>query len=172
VAVRDGVDDGHRPRHRDLQLLLGMRTGKPRFGRVHAALQFQLADDLRHHRFVAVGADTHLDLVSKIDAVNELEKAVHEMLARHLAVGHDIDAGVLLDFERQQRGVGLGGGKLIAARAPLRPELVRLGQPGRLGQASRDGGLEHAFPQMAIFLNLSNHTASRGGARGFRRPSQ
>jgi hypothetical protein len=72
------------------------------------------------------------------------------MLTRHLAVGHDIDAGVLLALKREQRRVGLGGRKVIAARPPLRPELVRLGKPGWFRQAARDGGLEHAFPQMAF----------------------
>ena len=93
--------------------------------RMHAALQSQLADHLRHHRFVAVGADAHLDLVGEVDAVDEFEKAVHEMLARHLAVGDDIDAGIFLLLQREQGRVGLRGGKLIAGELPLRPELVR-----------------------------------------------
>ena len=129
VAVRDGVDDGHRPRHRDLQLFPCVRARELCLGRVHAALQFQFADHLRHHRFVAVGADAHFDLVGEVDAVDEFEKAVHEMLARHLTLGDDVDAGVFLFLQREQRGVGLGGGKLIAGKLPLRPELVRLGEP-------------------------------------------
>ena len=88
---------------------------------MHTALQPQLADDLRHHGFVAVGADPHLDLVGEVDAVDELEKAVHEVLARHLAVGDDVDAGVLLLLQRKQCRVRLGGGKLVAGGLPLRP---------------------------------------------------
>ena len=56
-------------------------------------LQAQRADHRRHHRLVAVVADAHLDLVREIDAVDEFEEAVHEMLARLLAVGDDVDAG-------------------------------------------------------------------------------
>jgi len=40
---------------------------------------------LRHHRLVAILADSHLDLVGEIDAFDLLQKAVDEMLARLLA---------------------------------------------------------------------------------------
>ena len=108
-----------------------MRAREPRLGRVHAAFQPQLADDLRHHRLVAVGADAHLDLVGEVDAVDEFEKAVHEMLARHLAVGDDVDAGILLLLQREQRRVGLGGGKLVAGSRHCGQSLF--------GSASQDG---------------------------------
>ena len=85
---------------------------------MHAAFQSQLADHLRHHRFVPVGADAHLDLVREVDAVDEFEKAVHEVLPRHLAVGDDVDAGVFLLLQREQRGIGLRGRKLIACELP------------------------------------------------------
>ena len=65
---------------------------QPRLGRVHAALQAQRPDDLRHHRLVAVVADAHLDLVLEVDAVDRFEEAVDEVLARLLAVGDDVDA--------------------------------------------------------------------------------
>ena len=129
-----------------------MRARELRFRRMHAALQAQLADDLRHHRLVAVGADAHLDLVGEVDALDVFEKAVHEMLARLLAVGDDVDAGVLLLLQREQRRVGLGGGKLVAREPPLRPELVRLGEPGGLRQAAGDGGLEHVSSRSVCWL--------------------
>src|SRR5207237_10814052 len=69
--------------------------------------------------------------------------AVDEMLARLLAVAHDIDACVLLFLEPQQRRIALGLSESGAFGAPRRPELVRLGEPGRLRQAAGDGGLEH-----------------------------
>ena len=62
------------------------------------------------------------------------------MLARLLAVADDVDAGVLLQFYRDQRGVVLGGGKLFALQAPRRPQLVRLREPGGFRQAAGDGG--------------------------------
>ena len=63
-----------------------------------------------------------------------------EMLARLLAVADDIDAGVLLHFDGDQRGVVLGGGKLFALQTPRRPQFVRLREPGGFWQAAGDGG--------------------------------
>ena len=97
----------------------------------------------RHHRFVAVGADSHLDLVREVDAVDEFQKAVDEMLTRLFAVADDVDAGVLLPFDRKQRGVELGRGQFIALQPPLRPQLVRFGEPGRFRQAAGDGRRKH-----------------------------
>ena len=48
------------------------------------------------------------------------------MLARLLAVADDVDAGVFLQFEGEQGGVVLAGGKLIALQAPGRPQFVRV----------------------------------------------
>jgi hypothetical protein len=89
------------------------------------------------HRLVAVVADAHLDAF-EVDAVDRFEKAVHEMLARLLAVGDDVDAGVLLQLEREERGVALGLGQLLAFEPPRRPQLVGLGEPGRFRQAAGD----------------------------------
>ena len=83
-----------------------------------------------------------------------------------------VDAGVLLLLQREQRRVGLRGGELIAGEPPLRPQLVRLGEPGRFRQAAGDGGREHAFPLDVFCVSwASNHTANRSGARASRRPS-
>ena len=49
-----------------------------------------------HHRLVSVRPNSDLDLAGEIDAVHGFEKAVHEMLARLLAVGDDIDSAILL----------------------------------------------------------------------------
>ena len=84
-----------------------MRAGVACLRLVHAAFQRERAAHHRHHRLIAVGADAHLDLVGEIDAVDEFEKAVHEMLARHFAVADDVDAGVFLQLHRKQRGVEL-----------------------------------------------------------------
>ena len=79
-------------------------------------------------------------LAGEVDALDEFEKAVHEMLARLLAVGDDVDAAILLQLEREQGGVALGVVELRAGEAPRRPQPVRLGEPGGLRQASGDGG--------------------------------
>ena len=81
---------------------------------MHAALERQRAAHHRHHRFVAVGADAHLDLVGEVDAIDEFKKAVHEMLTRHFAVADDVDAGVFLQLDREQRGVELALRELVA----------------------------------------------------------
>src|SRR5450756_159798 len=72
-----------------------------RLGLMRAAFQRKRAAHHRHHGFVTVGADAHLDLVGEIDAIDEFQKTMHEMLARHFAVADDIDAGVLLHFDRE-----------------------------------------------------------------------
>ena len=117
-----------------------MRAQETRLGLVHAALQLQRRHHLRHHRLVAVGADAHLDLVLEVDAFDPLEKAMHEVLARLLAVADDVEAGVFLRLDPQQRGVELGLLQRVAVAAPLRPQLVRFGQPAGLGQAAGDRG--------------------------------
>ena len=101
VLVGDGVDDGHRAGQGELDLVRGMGAGDQRLEVVDAALQPQRRHHLRHHRLVAVVADAHLDLVGEVDALDRLEKAVDEMLPRLLAVGDDVDAGILLQLQRQ-----------------------------------------------------------------------
>ena len=93
-----------------MNLILRVRVGaqQARLGGVHAALQPQRRHHLRHHRVVAVVADAHLDLVLEVDALDLLEEAVHEVLARLLAVADHVEAGVFLGLDPQQRGVGLG----------------------------------------------------------------
>ena len=126
-----------------------MGAGVARLGLVHAALERERAAHHRHHGFVAVGADAHLDLVGEIDAVDEFEEAVHEMLARHFAVADDVDAGVFLQFDREQRGVELALREIVALEPPLRPQFVRLGEPGRFRQAAGDGRRKQHGVQLA-----------------------
>ena len=139
IGVSDRVGDRHRAGQGDLQLAVGVRARVPRFGLVYASLQFKFTAHDRHHRFVAVGADSHLDFVREVDSVDIFEKAMHEMLARHLAVANDVDTGVLLPFDCEQCGIELGGGELLALQPPLRPQLVRFGEPGGFWQAAGDG---------------------------------
>ncbi len=99
VPVRDRIDDRHRTRQGEFQFSRGVRAGQPRLGCVHAAGQPQRAGDRRHHRLVAIVANAHLDLVGEVDALDALQEAVHEVLARLFAVGNDVDAGVFLQFQ-------------------------------------------------------------------------
>ena len=85
-----------------------MGAGDARLVGMDAALQPQRRHHLRHHRLVAISTDSHFDLVGEIDAVDLLEKSVDEVLARLLALGDDVDAGVFLQLQRQHGGVALG----------------------------------------------------------------
>ena len=143
VAVGNGVDDRHRAGQGELEQPAGVGAGEARLGRVDAAAQAQGADHLRHHRVVAVVADPHLHLVLEVDAFDLGEEAVHEVLARLLAVADGREARVLLHLQPEQRGIGLGALELGAAGLPLGPELLGLGKPGGLGQAAGDGGTKH-----------------------------
>ena len=80
IAVGDRVHDRHRAGKRDFQPPFGMRAGKPRFGRVDATLEPQRPDDGRHHRLIAVLANSHLHPMREIDPLHVLEKTVDEML--------------------------------------------------------------------------------------------
>ena len=142
MRIGDRIGNCHRPRHRDLEFVPGVRAGKARLRLVHAAFEFQLATHDGHHRLVAVGADSHLDLVREVDAVHEFKKTMHEVLTRHFSIADDVDAGVFLPLDREQCCVELGSGEFIALQSPLRPQLVRLGEPGWLGQAAGDGRRE------------------------------
>src|SRR6185312_16828128 len=77
----------------------------------------------------------------EVDALDGFEKAMHEVLARLLAVTDDVDAGVFLQLDGEHGGVVYGGREFVAFEPPLRPQPVRLGEPGRLRQAAgRRGG--------------------------------
>ena len=119
-----------------------MGARQPRLAGMHARAQPQRADDGRAHRLIAIVADADLDALVEVDAVDRFEKAVHEMLARLLAVADDVDAGIFLQLEREQRGVVLGGCEFFAFEPPWRPQLVRRGEPGRFRQAAGDRGGE------------------------------
>ena len=121
VSVGNGVDDGHRAGQGEFQLSVRMSAGEPGFAGMHARAKTQRADHGRTHRFVTIVADAHLDAPVEVDALDRLEEAVHEMLARLLAVADDIDAGILLQLKGEQRRVILGGFQRGAFKLPRRP---------------------------------------------------
>ena len=63
-----------------------------RLQRVHPAFEAQRPHHLRHLGVVAVVANAHGDLVLKVNAVYLLQKTVHKMLARLLAVANHVQA--------------------------------------------------------------------------------
>src|SRR6516225_7993557 len=107
---------------------------------MHTALEPQGTGHGWDHRLVAVGTDAHLDAPGEIDALDEFEKAVGEVLPRLLAVGYDVDAAVLLQLERDEGCVPLALFQSAAGEPPRRPQLHRLGKPCRLRQAAGNGG--------------------------------
>jgi hypothetical protein len=80
--------------------------------------------------------DAGIDIVS--DGEQSRQHFVHGFL-------EFVDAGVFLVLHGEQRRIELGGGELVARELPLRPQLVRLGEPGRLRQAAGDGGFKHGL---------------------------
>jgi hypothetical protein len=73
-----------------------MRASDAGLDGVDAPFPLELPGDGRHQRFIAVVADAHRHPPTEIDTLDLLEKPVHEVLARLLAVRHDVDASVLL----------------------------------------------------------------------------
>jgi hypothetical protein len=63
---------------------------------------------------------------------------MHEMLPRLLAVANDVDTGILLELQREQRGVVFGIRELVAFEPPRRSQPVRRSEPPGLRQAAGD----------------------------------
>ena len=98
-AVRHGIDDGHRAWQRELDLVARVRPQETRFDVVHPALQCDGRHHLRNLGVVAAITDAHRDLVLEIDALDALQKAMHEMLAGLLAIANDGESRILLRLD-------------------------------------------------------------------------
>jgi hypothetical protein len=61
------------------------------------------------------------------------------------AVADDVDAGIFLKFQRQQRGVVLGFRELAAFETPRRPKPVRRGKPCWLWQTAGDSSWKQSI---------------------------
>ena len=70
-------------------------------------------------------------------------------LTRLLAVAHDVEAGLLLAADGEERRVVLGLEQRLAGERPRGPQDVGRGEPGRLGQAARERRLEHVVSPLA-----------------------
>jgi hypothetical protein len=101
MGIGDRVDDGHRSRQGEFESTPRMGTGDFSLKTVDVTLAPQRSRDGRHFRIVAIVANAHRDPPGKIDTLDAFEKAVHEVLTRLLAIGDNIDPGVLLLFQRQ-----------------------------------------------------------------------
>ncbi len=147
-----------------------------------AAFQPQRRDDLRDHRLVAVFADSHLDLVGEIDALDLLQKAMDEVLPGLFALGDDVDAGIFLKFYCQHGGVALGARQFVAFGFPGRPQRIGLGQPFGLRQRAGDRGWKQHLARilgvsgcLAVYLPCSEEEVQDHKGqfrRGGRQPKQ
>jgi hypothetical protein len=113
--------------------------------------------DGRHFRVVTIVADAHRDPSGKIDTLDVFEKAVHEVLARLLAVGDDIDPGVFLLLQHQPRRVPLRLDERLTLQLPGRPQHPGFGQPSWLWQAAGDRGFEHVTSPFRLPSPLAGH---------------
>jgi hypothetical protein len=97
-----------------------------------------------HHGYVGVVAVADPDRLAmlEIDTVEGLEERRHEMPARLLAVGDDVDPRFDLVAHREADGVFDALGKRVALESPGSPERLRLREPGRLGQTAGDRRLQ------------------------------
>ena len=151
MRVGDRIGDRHRPRQGEFEAPRRMRAGDQRLVGVDAVAPAQRAGDGRHVSLIAVVANADAHAAGEIDAVDACEKTVHEMLTRLLAVGDDVDAGILLNLQREQRRVALAFGERLAVEPPRGPQLARLGEPGRFRQTAGDRRFEHWFSQSLLF---------------------
>ena len=113
---------------------------------VDAAVAAERSGDGRHLRVVTVVADAHPHPPPEIDALDLFEEAVHEMLPGLFAVGDDIDPGVFLLLQHQQRCVPLRLDERLALDLPRCPQHLRRGEPSRLRETACDRRLEHRYP--------------------------
>ncbi len=105
-----------------------------------------IADNPGHIGVVAL-PDLDGGAVLEIHAVEAVDEGHHEVAPGLLSVGHDIEPGLHLVGDHQSHRVTFGGFQLIAFEAPFRPQLFRVRQPRRLGQASGNCALErHDIP--------------------------
>ena len=124
-----------------------MGPGEARLAAMDRARPRHRADDARAVGLVAVGADADALAIDEVEARDRLQEAMDEVLARLLALGDDVDAGVFLLHQNEARCVALGLVERVPGFGPpRRPQRLRLGEPGRLGQAARHGRLNHARP--------------------------
>src|SRR5262249_38267478 len=89
------------------ELARGVGARETGFVRVYALVHTQRTCNRGHHRLITVGADPHFHLAREINSLHVLEKAMHEGLARLLAVADDLDPATSLKLERKQGRVTL-----------------------------------------------------------------
>jgi hypothetical protein len=143
------------------------------FRLVDAPLQPHRRHDGRDHRCVAIVADAHRHLMGEVDAVDEFEEAVDEVLARLLAVGDHCQPGVLLQLHDQDGRVTLRLRELVACQAPGRHSLFGSASQAGLGSeptmvAGEEGGHGEACAMTAGNCRLAQRLPRASSAARLR----
>src|SRR5260370_3280148 len=131
MGIGDRVDDGHWSRQGEFEPASRMGAGDFRLETVDVTLTPQRSGDGRHFRVVAIVADARCDPQGKIDTHDVFEKAVHEVLTSLLAIGDNIDPGILLLLPRQQSRVALNLYYCFTLQLPTHLQQPRPRHPSR-----------------------------------------
>ena len=134
VGVVDGIGDRHGPGDGELQAALGLSAEEADLVGVDRTAPAERRRHRRHIGLVAVGADADRDHLGKVHAVPARRSPIRSDDASLLAVGDDVDAGLLLIAQGQADGVALALLERRAREAPRRPERFRRGEPRGLGR--------------------------------------
>src|SRR5271165_633544 len=89
---------------------------------VHWRAAADRSDDRRAIGLVAIRPDAAPLQFRGVDAFERAGEAMHEMTARLLAVGDDVDAGSLLFEERDAHGIALRLAQFVAGESPSGPK--------------------------------------------------
>ena len=117
VIVLRLLGHGEGTRHRDLHAPRGVAQQELQVLDLHGMLAADLADDARH-RIRMSGAIERGAGIIEIDALESGSEAVGVALAADFAVGDDVEPGLLLGSDRQERGVILRLGEVGLRHAP------------------------------------------------------
>ena len=105
------------------------RAGSVRHSTNTGCRRATATDDDRDVRVVAV-PDPDGPAVLEIDAVEGFEKGGHEMAARLLAVGDDVDSRLdLIAYGKSRTASAMPFGERITFETPRRPEQLRFREP-------------------------------------------
>ena len=140
VVVLCLLRHGERPRHGDLDGPGGVRPQELQVGHLDRVLAPDRADDAGHRVRVAAAVQRRSRVVD-VHSVKRRRETVGVALPADLAVGDDVEAGVLLGADGQQGGVSL---RLLEELRCDAPQLTRAhsgreaaGQPAAVNQPVR-----------------------------------
>ena len=129
---------------------------------MHRRVPPNFADDRRTIGLVAIASDAAPREFRRIDAGERARKPVHEVPARLLAVGDQIDTGMFLLEERDAGCVALRLAQCSTGQAPIGPEPLGLGEPCRFWQTARNRRRKEHRGRRRLGLVAGRMTAGAG----------